>query len=247
MLKTVVCDDEAPALELTCALLQRTGQVDIVLASQSIHDVVDRVNEGGVDLLVLDIEMPGLSGVSAFEQVAVQPKPLLIFVTAHPEYAVDAFGVDAIDYILKPLDPGRVLKSVERAQRMRALIRAAEDESGGASIASDLGDTIKIRDSGNVYFVRYEDVRWIEAAGDYSLIHTEGRDYAMRATIRSLESQLPKNQFVRVHRSAIIAQKYVESVRLLAKGEALIMLTGGASVKASRSYRDVVRALTQRV
>lgn len=245
MLNAVVCDDEPPALELVSELLRSTSEVNIVLASLSIRDAIRRINEGGIDLAVFDIEMPDTHGVSAFDHVSIDPKPLLIFVTAHPEYALDAFSVDAIDYILKPLEPNRVQKAVEKAVRLHALIAGTDGESDEASILSpEYGEAIKVRDAGHVYFVRYDDVRWIEAAGDYSLIHTADREYAMRATIRSLETQLPKNRFVRVHRSAIIASQHVQEVHLLSKGEAQITLTGGATVKASRSYRDVVRALT---
>lgn len=248
MLKTVVCDDELPALELMTELLKETGSVDIVAACQSVHEALEIINKGGIDLVVLDVEMPDLGGVDAAERITVDPKPLLVFATAHAEYAIEAFGVDAIDYIMKPFEPVRVARAVEKAERLGALIASSE---GGAvrdrpdTQPQDRSGMLKVKDSGHVYFIPYEDVFWIEAAGDYSLIHTPAREYALRKTLRALEDQLPDDIFVRVHRSTIISARHVREVRLLAKGEALVTLTNDASLKVSRSYRDAVRKLTE--
>ena len=126
MLKTIVCDDEAPAVELMEGMLRDTGQVAIEGTYLSVREAIDRINQGGIDLAVLDIEMPELSGVEASTQITADPKPLIVFATAHPEYAVEAFGIDAIDYILKPFDQVRVEKAVEKAARMHRLIAESE-------------------------------------------------------------------------------------------------------------------------
>jgi len=126
MLRTIVCDDEAPALELIEGMLRDTGEVAIEGAYLSVLDAIERINAGGIDLAVLDVEMPILSGVEASEQITVDPKPLIVFATAHPEYAVEAFGLDAIDYVLKPFDRHRIAKAVEKAIRFRQLIEQSE-------------------------------------------------------------------------------------------------------------------------
>ncbi|GGD07579.1 LytR/AlgR family response regulator transcription factor [Aquisalinus flavus] len=245
MLRTIVCDDELPALELATSLLKDTGAVEIVMSCQSIIDALEVINEGGIDLVVLDIEMPELGGVDASKHMRVDPKPLLVFATAHAEYAVDAFGVDAIDYLMKPLDPERVGKAVEKAVRLNSLIASTEMGNDKAdSPQPERSGMLKVKDAGHVYFIPYEDVYSIEAAGDYSLIHTPSREYALRRTLRALEKQLPDDLFVRVHRSTIISARHVREVRLLAKGEALVTLTNGVAVKVSRSYRDAVHRLT---
>jgi two-component system LytT family response regulator len=246
MLKTLICDDELPALELLAEMLADTMAVDIVASCLSVAEAMRRINEGGIDLAFLDVEMPDMTGVEAARMILVEPKPLLIFATAHPEYAVDAFGIDAIDYILKPFDPARVHRSVEKAVRLRRTIvagvgntqPAAEEES-----RADKSNMLKIRDAARFYMIPLDDIVWIEAAGDYSLIHRSDSQIAIRRTITSLEGELPEARFRRIHRSCIISIEHIEEIRRLSKGEASIMLRGAVIVKASRSYRDVVEQL----
>ncbi|WOI52662.1 LytTR family DNA-binding domain-containing protein [Parvularcula sp. LCG005] len=248
MLKTVICDDELPALKLLASLLEDTGMVEIVAACQSVEEALSVVNGSGIDLLIMDIEMPELSGVAATRQITVTPKPLLIFATAHAEYALDAFSVDAIDYLLKPINQTMVTRAVQKAARLCSVIAVAETSASDEKLAepapADTSRTLKIRDGGFVYFISYDDIYWIEAAGDYSLVHTTDREYAIRKTLREFEEELPLDRFVRVHRSAIISSSQVREVKLLTKGEATIVLASGHSVKSSRSYRDAVKALT---
>ncbi len=246
MLKTVICDDEAPALELMAALLTETGEVAVVAACQSVREAIGVINNGGIDLVVFDIEMPEISGVNAYAEISVTPRPLVVFATAHPEYAVEAFGVDAIDYVLKPLEIGRVRKAVEKASRLKRLID--EREKSGAVDAPDaepaeLAGVLKVKDAGKLYFIAHQDIVWIEAAGDYSLVHMTNREATIRVAIKALEADLPSSLFVRVHRSAIVAIPQIRQVNLLPKGEAQIVMNNSVSVRASRSYRETVRGL----
>ena len=223
MLKTIVCDDEAPAVELMEGMLRDTGQVAIEGTYLSVREAIDRINQGGIDLAVLDIEMPELSGVEASTQITADPKPLIVFATAHPEYAVEAFGIDAIDYILKPFDQVRVEKAVEKAARMHRLIAESEEEVAEEADAqrADPPAMLRIKDAGRYYFIPRADVIWIEAAGDYSLLHTADR----------------------VHRSAIVSVAHIREIRMRPKGEAQIFLTDDITVRTSRSYRDTIQKL----
>lgn len=246
MLNTIVCDDELPALQLMTDFLVETGGVSIVSSCQSVREALDIINSGGVDLVVLDIEMPELSGVDAYNQISVEPRPLVIFATAHPEYAVEAFGVDAIDYILKPISLNRVSKAVEKAERLRRLI--VEREAGSAidapeTVPAEAVDVLKIKDAGKLYFVPHNEIVWIEAAGDYSLLHLKDRELTIRVPIKSLEADLTTPNFARVHRSAIVSARHIREITLLPKGEAMIVLDEDTSVRSSRSYRDAVQAL----
>ena len=245
MLRTIICDDEAPALELMEAMLRDTGAVSIEGAFLSAREAVARINQGGIDLAILDIEMPELSGVEATAAISADPKPFLVFATAHPEYAVEAFGIDAIDYILKPLDPRRVGKAVEKAERLHRLVSESELEtrSEADDRRADQLAMLKIRDAGRYYFIPQDDVIWIEAAGDYSLLHTASKEAAVRRAIKLLEDELPGDAFMRVHRSAIVAVQHIREIRLLQKGEAQIILTGDVTVRTSRSYKDVIQGL----
>lgn len=246
VLKTVVCDDEAPALELLSSLLEETGEVEIVMACQSVREALRVINNGGIDLAVFDVEMPELSGVEAFGQVTIEPRPLVVFATAHPEYAVEAFGVDAIDYIMKPLDCDRVSRAIEKAVRLNRLV--VERQRGKPPAASDEPPSdpdgvLKIKDAGQFYFIPHAEIIWIEAAGDYSIVHMPDREVTIRVAVKTLEAELPQTLFARVHRSAIVSIPEIRQVSFLAKGEALIRLSNDALVRTSRSYRDIVQNL----
>lgn len=246
MLNTVICDDETPALELLTEMLEDTGEVRIAAACQSVSQALTRVAQGGIDLLVLDIEMPGLTGVEAARSISVEPKPLLVFATAHPEYAADAFGIDAIDYLLKPFDVARVRHAVDKARRLHSLIRQAGEHGDGAGEAlSPVADanTLRLQDGARHHVVPLAEIIWIEAAGDYSLIHRTNADLAVRRKISSLENDLPTDRFRRIHRSAIIALDHIREVRRLAKGEAEFRLSSGGLVRSSRGYKDAVASL----
>lgn len=213
--------------------------MEIFKATQSASEAVDAIEQGGIDLAVFDIEMPGENGVDAFARIQLETKPLLVFATAHPEYALEAFAVDAIDYLLKPIDSERVRRAVAKATRMQSAIAGATS-ADAPELPSQPG-TLAVRDVGHTYLVPYDQVVWVEAAGDYSLVHAAGRQYAMRTTLRALEKELPQDRFMRVHRSAIVGLQHVKEVQPLPKGEALIVLTNGSETKVSRSYRDAVR------
>lgn len=247
MLKTIICDDEVPALELLGDMLRITNEVDLLGSYQSASEAITAINHGGVDLAFFDIEMPELAGVEAVAAIKVDPKPLVIFATAHPEYAVDAFGIDAIDFVLKPFDEDRIAKAVGKATRMVSLIRASgevSDQMISEATHSDVEDVLKVQDGPSVYFVPFKDIIWIEAAGDYSVIHRLDRELAVRKTISSLESDLSGAGFCRIHRSHIVSIEHVSSVKRMAKGEAEIKMTNGVVVRSSRSYSHIVEALT---
>ncbi len=245
-LRTVVCDDELPALEFMTDMLQDMPEVEVVSACRSSSAALDIINRGGIDLAFFDIEMPELSGVTAASEISIDPKPLLVFATAHPEYAVDAFGIDAIDYILKPFDYERVEKSVEKASRMLRLIRKRDDTASNveqSEMSRNETEVLKIKDAGSYHFIPIQDIIWVEAAGDYSLLHKSNGEIAVRRTITSLEDDLPANKFARVHRSSIIAIDRIAEVRRLAKGEAEIRLVDNITVRSSRSYRETTDRL----
>lgn len=246
MLRAIVCDDEQPAIDLISDFLDQSDQVELVARCQSAADALAIIDRGDIDLVFFDVEMPELTGVAAATQINVEPKPLLVFVTAHPEYAVEAFGIDAIDYVLKPVRRDRLLKSVEKAVRMTRLIEESRNRTAPSKQLDHLSETddvIKIQDAGSFHFLPVKDILWIEAAGDYSLLHNTGTEIAVRRTISSLETELPGNRFLRIHRSAIISVDHISEIRRLAKGEAELKMGADTWVKSSRSYRDVIAGL----
>ncbi len=247
MLRAIVCDDERPALDLVVAMLEETGEVEIVAARQCVTEALEIINRGGIDLAVFDVDMPQLSGVDAARAISIDPKPLLVFATAHAEYAVDAFDIDAIDYILKPVEQARVNHAVEKAVRLHRTIGHASDGGAISAPASGAGslpnDLLQLRDGNRFYVVPLDDIIWIEAGGDYSLIHTGEGEIVVRRTLSSLEGSLPDERFLRVHRSYIIGRAHVREVRRMAKGEAEIHLSADIVVRSGRSYREAVSSL----
>ncbi len=246
MLRTLLCDDEAPACELLADILASMDNVDVVATCQSAADALAVINRGGVDLAFFDIEMPQLSGVDAARNLAIEPRPLVVFATAHPEYAIDAFGIDAIDYILKPLDPDRVRKAVEKAQRLQRLIgesREVAPAPASSPARPDADEALRVMDAGRLFIIPHDEIVWIEAAGDYSLIHRREGETVIRRTLSSLVRELPAERFQRIHRSSIVALAHIKEIKRLTKGEAEISLDDGALLRASRTYRDVVDRL----
>lgn len=247
MLKAIICDDERPALDLAASMFQETGEIEIVAECQSVSNALEIINHGGIELAVFDIEMPGLTGVGAARAITVEPKPLLIFATAHAEYAVDAFDIDAIDYLLKPIEPLRVRQAVDKAVRLNHTIGRASDGGAISAPAPAMGGAktgvLQLRDGNRFHVVPLGDIVWVEAGGDYSLIHTCEGEIVVRRTLSSLENSLPAEGFLRVHRSSIVGRQHVREVRRLAKGEAEIHLSGEVTVRSSRSYREAVSGL----
>lgn len=246
MLRTLICDDEPPALELLAELLSETGNAQIVHACSSAREALAAINRGGIDLVVLDIEMPELNGVDVYSLIEADPKPLVIFATAHPEYAVEAFGADAIDYLLKPLESERVNKAVTKAARLHRMIMShalGEEWQTSPPAQQDNAEVLKIVDAGRYLFIPYNDLIWIEAAGDYALLHKAKQEIAIRKTLASLEAELPSGRFLRVHRSAIIATGHMREIRLLPKGGAEIEMANGLKIRASRSHRSAIMEL----
>jgi len=246
MMKTLLCDDEGPARELLADILNSAKSVELIAVCSSAKEALRIINRGGVDLVFFDIEMPEMSGVEAARKLTVEHRPLIVFATAHADYAIDAFGIDAIDYILKPIDPDRVLKAVEKANRLHHLIDKTRGESGLAAEglkSAPTDEALRVFDAGRLFVIPYKEIVWVEAAGDYSLIHRLEGETAIRRTLSSVIRELPGNRFKRVHRSAIVSVSHITEIKRLAKGEAELTLNGEVMLRASRTYRTVIDEL----
>lgn len=246
MLRTLLCDDERPALDLLSGLLNEVDGVDVVAVCQSAREALALLDLGQIDLAFFDVEMPELSGVEAVRALNIEPRPLIIFATAHPDYAIDAFGIDAIDYILKPFSRERVSKAIVKAQRLHRLIEETRTslfrgEDSPSQVPTH--DVLRVYDAGRLFVIPHDDVVWIEAAGDYSLIHWRGQETAIRRTLTSLARELPEARFKRIHRSSIVSVRRIREIKRLAKGEAEIKLDGDIVLRASRTYSQVIDEL----
>jgi len=226
--KVVLVDDEAPARSELRHLLGAHPQVEVVGEATSAAEALGLAGE--CDALFLDVEMPGASGIDAARLVRGRTEPpAIVFVTAHAAYAVDAFAVEAFDYLLKPIDPERLARVLERL-----LARAAPEARTARKIPVVAGSRTELIDQ--------DEVQFIQAEGDYSRVHVHDRSYLATASLRELEEALPGDRFMRIHRSTIVNLAKVAAVRRV--GDDRISL---ALDDAQRTELDVARRQSRRV
>jgi two-component system LytT family response regulator len=267
-ISTVIVDDEPLARKGLSLRLAEFDNIDIVGECKNGIEAVALIPQVRPDLVFLDIQMPGLNGFQVINklQELKQHIPLIVFVTAFDSYAIKAFDVHALDYVLKPVD-GRRLKdavdkvklTLERKQQdgnNHKLAKLVADFTGddcedilrrlasGESITSNtFPDILAIKDGSEVTRVAVSDIQWIDAAGDYMCVHATDQTHIMRRTMKELEQELDPRKFVRAHRSAIVNIKYVQKMVSHISGEYHLILNNGAELKVSRSHRDRVKEM----
>jgi two-component system LytT family response regulator len=212
-------------------------------------DAVEAIREHRPDVVFLDVQMPGMDGFGVVAALEAEARPSIVFVTAYDEYAIRAFDVHAVDYLLKPFDAERFRLALTRARSRQAESRGAPppvDERIEA-LLSELrptkryADRLLLKHDGTVVVVLAADIDWIEAADNYVKVHARGGRYMVRESIKSLESKLNPAQFARAHRSAIVNLERVRSLEPVAAGENRITLSSGTRLTLSRGYRDSFR------
>jgi two-component system, LytTR family, response regulator len=230
-LRAMVVDDEAIARRRVRRLLRGEADVEIVAECGDGASALQRIAALRPDLVLLDVHMPGVDGLSLVEQLPRDAAPAIIFITAFDRYALHAFDVQALDYLLKPFSPARFRQAVERARdhvrdRSRYLTRIA------------------VRARGRIVLVDVDAIDWIEAADNYVTLHARGREHLLRDTLTSLERQLDPERFVRIHRSTIVRLDRIVELAPATHGDFEVRLADGATVTLSRTWRErVERAL----
>ncbi|MEM8500842.1 MAG: LytTR family DNA-binding domain-containing protein [Pseudomonadota bacterium] len=262
-LRAVIVDDEPLARRGLRLRLENSDKIELVAECSNGYEALHAVAEYRPDLMFLDIQMPGLSGFDVVRKMQGDTIPLVIFVTAFGQYALDAFDVHAIDYLLKPIDEERLTEAVIRAveqqsfrfqrEHKQQLLDLVANLTGESAVEIDqrlLGDEttpnaqwpekLTIKDGQEVHILPVEDIDWVDAAGDYMCIHSDSLTHIMRVTMKQLEQVLNPTIFKRVHRSTIINVDRVKKIRAAGNGEHLLTLQCGAELKVSRTYRQVV-------
>tara|TARA_R110002072_G_scaffold303021_2_gene491430 strand:+ start:1950 stop:2675 length:726 start_codon:yes stop_codon:yes gene_type:complete len=231
-LRVLIADDEPIARATIEALVREDADLDVVHVCPDGSSALAALRKGGVDLALLDIEMPGLTGLDVIQELGDAAPPAVIFATAYDHFAVQAFEVRAVDYVLKPYDDERL-----RAALVRAKTRLAERHA-----ADRMGDgKITIHKEGRVEVVDIRNLLWVEAADQYVRLHTTEGETLMRAAMSKLEEALPQQRFVRVHRSAIVDMDRVQGLESSVGGGAMLTLEGGQRAPVSRSRVADVR------
>ena len=238
MIRTMVVDDEPLVRRAITRFLSRQPDIDLVAEAGDGARALAMIRDEHPDLLFLDVQMPELNGFEILAQIAPDERPAVVFVTAFDEFAIEAFEVYAVDYLLKPFDDGRLFTALERARRR---VRSEERDDVHALLTDVTALTMErfvIRGPGRTSFVAVDEVEWIEAANNYVRLHTaDGRRHLVRDTIKRLERRLGA-QFVRIHRSILVRVDLVREVRPLNNGDCDVTLKRGAVLRMSRNYRE---------
>ena len=243
-IRTLIVDDEPLARQRLRKLLEADADIAIVGECADGQRAVADVLELRPDLVFLDVQMPALDGFGVLQALDGHALPVVIFVTAHDRYAVKAFEVHAFDYLLKPFDKARFAAALDRAktqvrqgnaatisERLQQLLQTVEPRRPGL-------DRLMIKSSGRIYFVRVEDVDWIEAAGNYVRLHVGKEDHLLRESLTALEKKLDPAHFVRIHRSTIVNLERIREIQPAFHGDYVVIMESGAELALSRSCRE---------
>jgi two-component system LytT family response regulator len=257
MLRTLVVDDEEIARRGLRIRLERAGDIDIVGECSNGREAVAAIERLAPDVVFLDIHMPELSGMEVAESLPSERPPRIVFVTAFDHYAIRAFEVHAIDYLLKPIDDERLAATLEHARACvheqrngayaRQVLAAFEGlRQDGLAGEAALSDRITVPNGDRLTVVRVLDIDWVGALGNYVSLHVGKKSHLLRETISAMEQRLATHGFVRIHRSTIVNIHRVTELRSLSNAEFSVGLVDGTTLKLSRNYRDALERLTGR-
>ncbi|GAA4821905.1 LytTR family DNA-binding domain-containing protein [Sphingosinicella ginsenosidimutans] len=247
-MRVLLVDDEPLALDRLRTFFGDIDDVDVIGEARDGNEALDRIRELTPDLVIMDVQMPGRNGLRAAASIDIEPRPELVFVTAHEHYAPDAFEVDAADYLLKPVRFDRLRQAIDRARRRQSMrSNAALAQKLSAEVAAlktgegaGLDDGFWVPERNGQRRVPIEAIDWIEAARDYVLLHTQLRSHLLRITMTSLEERLRGSPLLRVHRSAFVRPDRVTEVRKGHRSMSLV-LADGAEVQVGPSYVAAVK------
>jgi two-component system LytT family response regulator len=244
-IRVLLVDDEPLAREMLREMLQGDPDVQIVGESCNGREALEAIRAEAPDLIFLDVQMPEVGGFEVLASLGKGRIPYVIFVTAYDQYAVRAFEVQALDYLLKPFDQERFDLSWQRAKAQ--LLR---DRNGGGidqrilalleemKAGKNYLERLVIKAAGRIYFLDTSEIDWIEAEGNYVSVHSASKSHLLRETISSLESQLDPKKFVRIHRSSIVRLDFIREMQPWFHGEYRVILNDGTQLTLSRNHRD---------
>lgn len=252
MIRAIIIDDEPLARERIRTLLVEHSDITVIGECRDGQEAVTAILADRPDLIFLDIQMPELDGFEVIQAINDEYTPATVFITAFDAHAIRAFEVNAIDYLLKPIDAARFEKTLRRVLDRLSSSPAKSGEEADDQLFAFLerlkaepkySTRFVVRTGSKLSFVRVSDVDWIDAADNYARLHVSGREHLVRETLKSIETQLDPEIFVRVHRSLIINLDCIESVEPAFHGEYLVTMKDGAKLTTSRSYSERLRKL----
>ena len=253
-IRALVVDDEPMARDRVLSLLQQEDDVEVVGECGDGTQAVAAIQHQSPDLVFLDVQMPGHNAFEVIQAVGADRMPTVIFVTAYDEYALKAFEVHALDYLLKPFGRDRFQRTLQHARaslerrragdlgrRLLALVNDIKTEPGPSRL-----DRLVVKSGGRVFFLRTDEIDWIEAAGNYVRLHLGEESHLFRETMNRMESRLDGRRFVRIHRSRIVNTERVKELQPWFNGEHVVVLQNGTRLTLSRGYREKLQEQLKR-
>ena len=246
-IRTLVVDDEPLARARIVKLLEPIDYITLIGECKNGSEALHQMEEYRPDLVFLDIQMPDLNGFEVLSREELRPLPFIIFVTAYNQYALKAFDVHAVDYLLKPYDDERFMRAVEHArqqinlqqdallhQKMVNLLEAHHQES------SEALQHLEAKEKGRTIRIKAFDIRYIEAEGNYLKVYTPEKAYLIRQTLQSVEEQLNNQAFLRIHRSLLLNTHFIREAKYEGNNQYGFHMKDGRCLLSSRSYRDAI-------
>jgi two-component system LytT family response regulator len=246
-IKAVIVDDERLARRRIRRMLAAHSSFEVAGECAGGREAVEFLEHNNVDVLFLDVQMPEMDGFGVIENIGPERVPVVVFVTAYDEHALRAFEVHALDYLMKPFDQARFSRTVERVKAQLEHVRNGRDDQKLAALLREMrgrGSSqharFAIKTPGRVFFVRPDEIDWIEAADNYVCLHVGADTHLLRETMNSIEGRLDPERFARIHRSTIVNLDRIKELRPWFHGEYVVVLRDGSELTLSRSYRDKV-------
>ena len=246
-IRILVVDDEALARQRLRALLAKRPDFELVDECATGAEAVKAIRTLKPDIVLLDVQMPELDGFDVISEIGAQNMPTVVFATAFDDYAIDAFEVGAVDYLLKPVDEDRFNRTLDRAVKR---FRDSTDGSTASQISALLrkmasfstsGGRFAVKVHGKVLFLDPAEIYWIQARDDVARVHLADSAYDVREPLSHLESRLPGASFLRVHRSVIVNTSHIRAAEPFDQGDQMLILRNGKRITTGRSYRKVVQ------
>ena len=243
-IRAMVVDDEAMARERVVSMLKQEQDIELIGECSDGQQAVNAIAAQQPDLVFLDVQMPACDGFRVIEQVGPEKMPAVVFVTAYDEYAVRAFEVHALDYLLKPFGKERFQQALQHARTHVERRRAGDLGKRLMALVQDIKpepqrlDRLVVKSAGRVFFLKTDDIVWIEAAGNYVRLHLAEDSHLFRETMNGIEARLDPRRFVRIHRSRIVNSDRIKELQPWFNGEYVVVLQNGTRLTLSRGYRE---------
>jgi two-component system LytT family response regulator len=266
-IRALIVDDESLAREALLVMLSDDPEIEVIAQCRNGKEAVTVIREHSPDVVFLDIQMPEMDGFQVIEEIGAMQMPVTIFVTAYDKHALRAFEAHALDYLLKPFDHDRFDSALQRAKTFVRQQKLGEISESLLAVLQDMKlktgespsetdnikpykathkepiDRVVIKSGGRIYFLKIEEIDWVEGAGDYLTLHSGSQTHLIRETMGNFHAKLDAQKFLRIHRSTVVNIERIKDIRPLLKGEYVITLTSGKCLKSSRGYRHELQRL----